>query len=135
MRWLRTELQVVPDLRSRALGPMLAAPPGELWSGFVRRKTADCPLIGSRLLWNEKSRVQFLRKRCFCGTFLGAGGAASSAVAAAERGTRKGQGPRATTHSAPLRPPNYIVVAVTERGFVDGSTMEERTPAVLAELT
>jgi hypothetical protein len=25
-------------------------------------------------------------------------------------------------------------VAVTERGFVDGSTMEERTPAVLAEL-
>jgi len=31
MRWLRAELRTVPFLRSRPLGPMLTAPPGELW--------------------------------------------------------------------------------------------------------
>eukprot|EP01046_Picozoa_sp_COSAG06_P035174 COSAG06_NODE_3752_length_4945_cov_5.541478_4_plen_60_part_00 len=50
MRWLRTELRTVPFLRSRAPGPMLAAPAGEL----VAVLSAFWPFAR---LWSEASAL------------------------------------------------------------------------------
>ena len=52
MRWLRTELRMAPDLRSRALGPVLTAPPGELWPFGTR-------FAGASVMHSSFVEVQF----------------------------------------------------------------------------